>query len=134
MIDKTTLKAFAMSVGADDIGIGSLDRFEGVPKEMDPRYYFPEAKSIICLIFRIPRGYFRGVEEGTNFFQYPTLGYGGINEVIAPTVIYEIGKYLEEKGYEAAIFRNAGGRGSVSDMTGKYGKENFSGIACNKYF
>lgn len=123
MIDKIALKEFALSVGADDIGIGSLDRFEGAPKEMDPRYYFPEAKSIIGLIFRIPRGYMRGTEEGTNFFQYPTLGYGGINDMIAPTVIYEIGRYLEEKGHEAAIFRNTGGRGSVSDMTGKYGKE-----------
>jgi epoxyqueuosine reductase len=123
MIDKRALKEFAMRVGADDIGIGSLDRFDGVPQEMDPRYYFPEAKSIIGLIFRIPRGFIRGTEEGTNFYQYPSLGYGGINEVIAPTVIYEIGKYIEEQGYEAAPFRNTGGRGSVSDMTGKHGKE-----------
>jgi len=123
MIDKAALVEFARRVGADDAGIGSLDRFDGAPKEMDPRYYFPEAKSIIGLIFRIPRGYIRGTEEGTNFFQYPSLGYGGINEVFAPTVIYEVGRYIEEKGFEAAVFRNTGGRGSMSDMTGKIGKE-----------
>ena len=123
MLNKEELKKYALSVGADDIGIGDLSRFEGAPFEMDPRSFFPGAKSIIGLIFRIPRGYIRGTEEGTNFYQYPSLGYGGINEVYAPTVLYEIGKYIEERGYEAAIFRNTGGRGVLSDMTGIKGRE-----------
>ena len=123
MINKEDLKRFALSVGADDIGIGSLSRFDGAPKEMDPRNHFLEAKSLIGLVFRIPRGYIRGIEEGTNFFQYPTLGYGGINEVIAPTSLYEIGRYIEDHGHEAVISRNTGGRGIISDMTGTYGRE-----------
>jgi len=28
---------------------------------------FPDAKTCIVLAFRIPRGYFRGIEEGTYF-------------------------------------------------------------------
>ena len=122
-LNKEELKKFALSVGADDIGIGDLSLFEEAPFEMDPRYFFPEAKSIIGLIFRIPRGYIRGTEEGTNFYQYPSLGYGGINEIVGPTTLYEIGKYIEERGYEAAIFRNTGGRGVLSDMTGARGRE-----------
>ncbi len=123
MLNKEELKRFALSVGADDVGIGDLSLFKGAPFEMDPRFFFPEARSIIGLIFRIPRGYIRGTEEGTNFYQYPSLGYGGINEIAAPTVIYEIGKYIEDQGYEAAVFRNTGGRGVLSDMTGARGRE-----------
>jgi len=117
------LKDFALRVGADDIGIGNLTRFEGAPAEMDPRNIYPGAKSLIGLVFRIPRGYIRGIEQGTNFYQYPSLGYGGINEVIAPTVIYEVGKFIEDQGYEAIAYRNTGGRSIVSDMTGNFGKE-----------
>ena len=125
MSDKLTaeIKQFAKEVGADAVGIGSLDRFEGCPKEMDPRYLYPDAKSIIGFIFRIPRGYIRGIEEGTHFYQYPSLGYAGINEVAAPAVLYETGRFLEDRGYEAAVHRNTGGRGSVSDMTGRLGAE-----------
>ena len=68
------LKDFALRVGADDIGIGNLTRFEGAPAEMDPRNIYPGAKSLIGLVFRIPRGYIRGIEQGTNFYQYPSLG------------------------------------------------------------
>jgi len=108
------------------VGIGDIEKFEGAPLEMDPRYVFPGAKVIIGLGFRIARGYIRGIEEGTQFFQYPSMGYGGINEVYAPIVIYEIGKFLEDNGYEAVAFRNTGGRGSISDMTGKKGDLEFS--------
>jgi epoxyqueuosine reductase QueG len=52
------IKKFALSQGADMIGIGSMDRFEGAPKQMDPRYIFPEARVIIGLGFSLPRGFF----------------------------------------------------------------------------
>ena len=63
------IKEAALSAGADLCGIGSMDRFEGAPRDMDPRYLFPEAKSVVGLAFRIPRGVQRGIEEGTQFYQ-----------------------------------------------------------------
>ncbi|MBN2311159.1 MAG: (4Fe-4S)-binding protein, partial [Candidatus Hydrogenedentes bacterium] len=78
------VKRLARDAGADLVGIGSMDRYEGAPKPFDVRYIFPEATSIIGLAFRIPRGYLRGVEEGTHFYQYPSMGYANINEVYAP--------------------------------------------------
>lgn len=121
MLTAEKLKKFAIEHGADAVGIAPVDRFEGAPKEMDPRYIFPSAKRVIGFIFRIPRGYIRGIEEGTHFYQYPSLGYAGINERYAPTVIYEVGRYIEDFGFEAAAFRNTGGRGPISDMDGKPG-------------
>ncbi len=102
------------------MGIGAMDRFEGAPKEMDPRYIFPEAKVIIGLAFRIPRGYLRGIEEGTHFYQYPAMGYSSINEVYAPVVLRELACFLEDNGYEGVVIRNTGARMVCSDVTGSY--------------
>lgn len=115
------VKEAALSAGADLCGIGSMDRFEGAPAQMDPRYLFPEAKSCIALAFRIPRGVQRGIEQGTQFYQYPSMAYGGINEIFAPSVMYAVGKVIEDEGYEAFIYRNTGARGAVSDMNGAPG-------------
>jgi len=116
-LDAQQVKDFARECGADLVGIGSLDRFDGAPQDMDPRYIFPEAKAIIGMAFRIPRGYLRGIEEGTHFYQYPALGYAGINEVYAPMVLREVSCFLEDHGYEGAAFRNTGSRMLISDMT-----------------
>ena len=115
------VKQAALAAGADLCGIGDMARFEGAPKEMDPRYIFPEATRVIGLVFRIPRGVQRGIEEGTQFYQYPSMAYGGINEIYAPAVLYSLGKLIEDHGYEAAVYRNTGARGVVSDMDGSPG-------------
>ncbi|MCE5217256.1 (4Fe-4S)-binding protein [bacterium] len=100
------VKEFAKSCGADLVGIGSMDRFEGAPKEMDPRYIFPEAKAIIGLAFRIHRGCFRGIEEGTFWGAYTSMGYAGINYRDAPIVLRAVCSALEDEGYEAVPIQN----------------------------
>ena len=121
MLTSRMIKDAALAAGADLCGIGPMDRFEGAPVEMDPRYLFPEAKSCIALAFRIPRGVQQGIEQGTQFYQYPSMAYGGINEIFAPSVMYHVGKVIEDEGYEAFVYRNTGARGSVSDMDGAPG-------------
>ena len=71
MLTSQMIKEAALAAGADACGIGSMDRFAEAPKDMDPRYLFPEAKSVVGFVFRIPRGVQRGIEEGTQFYQYP---------------------------------------------------------------
>jgi ferredoxin len=100
------IREFAKKCGADLVGIGSMDRYDGAPMQSDPRYIFPEAKSIIGLGFRIHRGLFRGIEEGTYFAGYPALGYASINDVYAPMVLREVGNFLEDNGYEAILYQN----------------------------
>ena len=121
MITSAEIKAAALKAGADLCGIGDLSRFDGAPKEMDPRELFPEARTVIGMVFRIPRGVQRGIEEGTQFYQYPSMAYGGINEIYAPAVLYRVGQLLEDAGYEAMVYRNTGARGCVSDMDGSPG-------------
>ncbi len=106
MLRADEVKEFAKMHGADLVGIGSMDRFEGAPAQNDPRYIFPEARSIIGLGFRIHRGLLRGIEEGTYFAGYTAMGYASINDVYAPIVLREVGNFLEDNGYEAVLYQN----------------------------
>lgn len=121
MLTSQMIKDAALAAGADLCGIAPMSRFKGAPDDMNPQFLFPEAKSCIGFVFRIPRGVQRGIEEGTQFFQYPSMAYGGINEIFAPAVLYQVGKLIEDEGYEAFVYRNTGARGSVSDMDGSPG-------------
>lgn len=121
MLTSEMIKKIALEAGADKVGIAPVSRMKGAPDEMNPALLFPEAKSMIGFVFRIPRGVQRGIEEGTQFYQYPTMAYGGINEIFAPAVLYQVGKVIEAEGYEAFVYRNTGARGSVSDMDGAPG-------------
>lgn len=121
MLTSKQIKEIALAAGADACGIAPMSRFNGAPDEMNPQFLFPEAKSCIGFVFSIPRGVQRGIEEGTQFYQYPSMAYGGINEIFAPAVLYQVGKYIEDEGYEAFVYRNTGARGVVSDMDGSPG-------------
>ena len=121
MLTSEMIKKAAKAAGADACGIAPMSRFDGAPDDMNPQFLFPEAKSCIGFVFRIPRGVQRGIEEGTQFYQYPSMAYGGINEIFAPAVLYHVGKVIEDEGYEAFVYRNTGARGIVSDMDGSQG-------------
>ena len=59
------IKDKARELGIDCIAIGNIERFKDAPKLMSPLTYFPNAKSVIAVAMRIPRGTYRGIEEGT---------------------------------------------------------------------
>jgi len=107
MLTAAQVKEVALQCGADKVSIGSMDRFEGAPKQFDPRYIMPRAKSIIGMAFRIHRGLLRGIEEGTYFAGYATMGYANINDVYAPIVCRELSNFLEDNGYEALPYINS---------------------------
>jgi epoxyqueuosine reductase QueG len=100
------VKRLARDCGADVVGIASMDRFEGAPKQMDPRYIFPGAKAMIVMGFRILRGALRGVEEGTFFATYSSMGYAAINHVQQPMVLWNLCRVLEDAGWEAVPLPN----------------------------
>jgi len=101
MLTSKKIKEVAKKLGADLVGIASVDRFEGAPKQMDPRYINPEAKALIVLGLRIPRGALRGIEEGTYFISYSSQAYGSINAYYMPFILYHLTRFIEDNGYEA---------------------------------
>lgn len=95
------VKQAAKAMGADLCAIGAPDRWEGAPIQMDPRFIMPEAKSIIAFGFRVMRGSLRGIEEGTFFSNYSSMGYGGLNWLYIPMTMINLAKFIEDYGYEA---------------------------------
>ena len=95
------VKRKALELGADVVGIGNIERWDGAPIQMDPKQIMPECKSIIAMAFRVERGSLRGVEEGTYFSNYSAMGYGGITYLYMPITVINLSKFIEDQGYEA---------------------------------
>ena len=98
------LKEYAMRNGADLVGIANIERFDEVPLEKHPRSILPEAKSVVVLGRRIPRGALRGVEEGTQFQIYRLFGYDWLENRLLALTTYSVVRFLEDHRYEAVPF------------------------------
>lgn len=114
------VKELAIEYGADICGIASMDRFEGAPKQNDPRYIAPAAKSMIVLGYRIPRGTLRGIEEGTHFIDYASMGYAALNQVYGPMTLWKLARDIEDMGWEAVTIANINGGEALNTVTGKF--------------
>lgn len=60
---------------------------------------FPEVKTVIALGFRVLRGLYRGVEEGTVYYQYTTMGVENLEETVMPLTMLHVANVLEDEGY-----------------------------------
>jgi ferredoxin len=101
MVTAESIKKLGRSLGADAVGIGNIERWAGAPTQMDPRQIMPEAKSVIGMVFRVMRGSLRGIEEGTFFSNYSSMGYGGITYLFMPMVVMNLCREIEDDGHEA---------------------------------
>jgi len=98
MPDSAGVKALARECGADLAGIASIDRFSRLAPEADPKFVKPDARSVIVLGFRIPRGALRGVEEGT---AWQTFGSANPAGAVCVEATYQLCRALESDGWEA---------------------------------
>lgn len=87
----------AQNEGADLVGFGRADRFD------DPalKRIFPETRTVIAIAFRVLRGSFRGIEEGSTYYQYTTTGVETIEETLIPGALLRICAAIEDDGYLA---------------------------------
>ena len=95
---KKEIIALAKQNGADLVGFAPAERFDN---ENAIFKIMPETKTVIGLGFRVLRGTFRGIEEGTTYYQYTTMGVENIEETIMPMAQLKIAAYIEEKGFTA---------------------------------
>ncbi|HOB37241.1 MAG: hypothetical protein GX172_00865 [Clostridiales bacterium] len=101
MLTSQMIKDRAKELGIDDIGIGNIERFDNAPPLMSVKNYFPGAKSVIAIVMRIPRGTYRGIEEGTHWHNYTFYAYNKLNTLIRPRLTYELCRFIEDFGWEA---------------------------------
>lgn len=101
MLTSQMIKDRAAALGIDCIAIGNIERFKDAPFLMSPSTYFPGAKSVIAVAMRIPRGTYRGIEEGTHWHNYTFYSYNKLNAYFRPRLSYELACFIEDHGYEA---------------------------------
>lgn len=88
----------AVKNGADVVGFAPAERFE----KDDPIFkLMPDVKTVIGLGFRVLRGIYRGVEEGSTYYQYTTMAVENMEETVMPMAELKVSMYLEEEGYIA---------------------------------
>jgi ferredoxin len=95
---KNAIIECAKRYDADLIGFAPASRFAAD----DPIFkIFPQTKTVIGMGFRILRGIYRGVEEGTTYYQYTTMGVENLEETVMPLALINVANLLEEEGFEA---------------------------------
>ena len=101
-MNKSQIKDIAKKFGADLIGVAPIERFESLPPEQNPKSIFPQAKNMIILGRKIPRGALRGIEEGTEFeLSYLNYGFYALEDQFLSKTTYDVVIYLESLGFEA---------------------------------
>ena len=84
--------------GADLVGFAPIERF---PEDSAVRKLMPDARTVIGLGFRVLRGAYRGIEEGSTYYQYTTMGVENMEETVMPMASVRLSMMLEEEGFSA---------------------------------
>jgi len=106
MISSNEIKQKALEYGADIVGIGNIESYEGVSPLHDPRFILPDAKCVIGAGFRVPRGILRVMDRGSQIYSYTSLGVKSISEELAETFLLKMAAVIENEGYEACLQRS----------------------------
>ena len=88
----------AKANGADIVGFAPASRFE---KDNAIFKIMPETKTVIGLAFRVLRGIYRGIEEGSTYYQYTTMAVENMEETVMPMAQLKVAMMLEENGFIA---------------------------------
>lgn len=103
MLTKETIKQKAQEWGASVCGIGTLNAFEGCEPGRDPKMILPNARCIIGFGFAVPRGFYRAMEHGNQFYGYTTMGVKYLDEEFAEIFLLRMGGMIEDCGYDACL-------------------------------
>ncbi|MBQ8814051.1 MAG: hypothetical protein IJZ85_06135 [Lachnospiraceae bacterium] len=95
---KEKIIGIAMANGADLVGFAPADRFD---KDDAIFKIMPETKTVIGLAFRVLRGIYRGIEEGSTYYQYTTMAVENMEETIMPMAQMKVAMMIEQEGYTA---------------------------------
>lgn len=95
---KETFLKLAENLSVDIVGFSPASRFA---KENAIFKIYPDTKTVIGLAFRVLRGAYRGLEEGSTYYQYSTMGVENLEEVMMPIALLRLSQFLEENGYIA---------------------------------
>ena len=101
MLTSLDIKRKAKELGATVCGIGSI--YQEQDPQRDPRSILPGAKCIIGFGFAVPKGLYKAMEQGNQFYTYTTMGVKYIDEEMAEIFLFKIGNMIENEGYDACL-------------------------------
>lgn len=93
---KEKIIALCKKCGADLVGFAPISRF---PADSAVHRLMPEAKTVIGLGFRVLCGAYRGIEEGSTYYQYTTMAVENMEETVMPMASVRLSMMLEEEGF-----------------------------------
>lgn len=103
MLTAKMIKDRAKELGAAVCGIGKLDIFKDEIPGRDPFFILPNAKTIIGFGFPVPRGFYKAMETGNQFYTYTSVGVKYNAEEFAEIFLLKIGGLIEDNGYDACL-------------------------------
>ncbi|MBQ8814050.1 MAG: 4Fe-4S binding protein [Lachnospiraceae bacterium] len=101
MLTSELIKEKAKSLGATICGIGRV--YDEENPQRDPKMILPKAKSIIGFGFAVPKGLYKAMERGNQYYTYTTLGVKYIDEEMAEIFLLKMGGLIENHGYDACL-------------------------------
>jgi len=101
MLTSEIIKEKAKELGATVCGIGRI--YDEPDPQRDPKSILPNAKCIIGFGFAVPRGLYKAMENGNQYYTYTTLGVKYMDEELAEIFLLKIGGMIENEGYDACL-------------------------------
>lgn len=101
MLSSEIVKQKAKELGATVCGIGRI--YEEADPQKDPRMILPRAKCIIGFGFAVPKGLYKALKTGNQYYTYTTLGVKYIDEEMAEIFLLKMGGMIENHGYDACL-------------------------------
>ncbi len=94
------IKELARDKGADLVGIAPVSRFQEAPENRHPRFYIPQAQSVVVVAMRVPLGILRSVAKGKEVYTYQGYALKTINAEL-DMIAFQLANFIERQGYEA---------------------------------
>ena len=117
MLNAEQIKSKAKELGAVLCGIGDLKLFEGTNPQRNPLNILPNGKCIIGCAIPVPKGFYKTMEQKSQFYTYTSLGVKYIDETFAEIFLLRLGNMIEDEGYDACLQRNVPGMRIKGDKT-----------------
>ena len=105
MIDRKIIERAARELGAAKLGIGDLSLFAGEDPRRDPKMVCPKAKCLIGFGIPVPKGLYKTMKDGSQFYTYTTLGVKAIDEEYFEIFLFKMASLIEDAGYDACLQR-----------------------------
>lgn len=101
MLTAEMIKQKAKELGATICGIGHIYEEDNIQR--DPKMILPHAKCIIGIGFAIPKGLYKVMDRGTQYYTYTTMGVKYFDEEMAEILLLKMGQIIENEGYDACL-------------------------------